>query len=1061
MPCTRMLVVGLGGIGCEVAKELKRRLSWRYGHETETSPPVRFRAYDTDVAHWQGLGLPGVSLTVSAQAIEQMRADSRSWDPQIDLSHWVYEELLGRVTSQGFTPGAGGVRMYGRIALLGCDRWDVLCDQLTQDIDSLLTAAAPDRAGPVRIYVVASAAGGTGSGCFIDVGYLVQHLIEEMGWSPNELQTVGIMILPRAEVDNPSYRRNAAALLTELDQCCDPTYTFNVRHRLGQHIATPDFQSANRPYFYCIGVSPEGHFGDNEGARLNSLCHRLAELLYADAHGQLASAWERRYDQSRRFDLTDRFGYYYHLMTLGSSRIEFPAEVCRRACVASILGELAQTIMRRDEDARAPVVDLQESYRDLGLVHQLQSMSPADDRVFHTLTRVPGGGQSLLNSLKALVDDQGGAFERIGSQVDGAFQPIAPAATAQGPVAAWSTINANKQVLLEPQGPIAAFMRRCANVGFDPTKGIGQAQALVNAVQEAARKELRVIDGQSQEAVSWANFVRPELQTLRMIQTDPLNPLKAWAERQAMRSFYGKAHEYCSRKLEMTVLPIKREVCNLIAETVCPLLLQRLSSFGQYLWEVWNANLGEDGVLVEALRLTGGRNILMDERLVADRVRQALGGAEENTSARASALAALTSEASGNVSALRSELARPQWDHPTGGFDAHYPTDESGRPDFSVLDPLVGAIGQLLNTGGPGGEQLIGDMKVVELLTEQFQREPGGVAGVVTDAVRDSAEWIGMEADKEYQDASIAHDPPVRWWGFHAYVRPDTDLGRQHAWFRTRLAECAHRVAQALGLPVSLEQQQIEDPRLILLLRDNVGFPSRLIHGFGRAERLAMLEVPSDACYSRRGVDLPPTEEEKSEATALIVGGVICRFLELVGQQRVFRFASGQGYARDPVLANMELPVEFAPAMRLLARHEPWRVALGDAIAQRIQAQGPAEVNLRLQQAAEDLHPQEPDQDAGSGWGITYLNDQDAYEGIIQFAARHRALGIEKPPPKEYLRNAELVPAGGEVTKTGERAPQSGYYCWACGTLICLAGQQSPDRCSKRGCSAVFRIRAH
>src|SRR5439155_75916 len=78
---------------------------------------------------------------------------------------------------------AGGVRAFGRLALF--DHYRTIAQRVRQEIETFLTDDALMQAEGAtklglrtnrpRAYIVAGLAGGTGSGMFIDLAYLVHH----------------------------------------------------------------------------------------------------------------------------------------------------------------------------------------------------------------------------------------------------------------------------------------------------------------------------------------------------------------------------------------------------------------------------------------------------------------------------------------------------------------------------------------------------------------------------------------------------------------------------------------------------------------------------------------------------------------------------------------------------------------------------------------------------------------------------------------------------------------------------------------------------------------------
>ena len=122
-------------------------------------------------------------------------------------------------------PGsANGVRAFGRLALF--DHYRTIAQRLRQEIETFLTddpLLQADQATKLglrtnrpRAYVVAGLAGGTGSGMFLDLAYLVRHELRQVGYMRPEV--VGLFFIPPADPNAPrsSGVGNTYAALTEL-----------------------------------------------------------------------------------------------------------------------------------------------------------------------------------------------------------------------------------------------------------------------------------------------------------------------------------------------------------------------------------------------------------------------------------------------------------------------------------------------------------------------------------------------------------------------------------------------------------------------------------------------------------------------------------------------------------------------------------------------------------------------------------------------------------------------------------------------------------------------------
>lgn len=117
---------------------------------------------------------------------------------------------------------AGGIRQVGRFLLV--DRAQMLYAKIKSEMTSALQAA---ETGNLNVHICAGISGGTGSGTFIDVCYLVRRALEEIG--KPESRVCGYFFLPDVNLSVPEIIKNPLisdyikvngyAALQELDYC--------------------------------------------------------------------------------------------------------------------------------------------------------------------------------------------------------------------------------------------------------------------------------------------------------------------------------------------------------------------------------------------------------------------------------------------------------------------------------------------------------------------------------------------------------------------------------------------------------------------------------------------------------------------------------------------------------------------------------------------------------------------------------------------------------------------------------------------------------------------------
>lgn len=132
------------------------------------------------------------------------------------LLHWME---IDKITKLLTSEGAGGIRQLGRFLLIS------KASSLYNEIQSKCSDALKKRGcNSLDIYIFAGISGGTGSGCFLDVCYLVRKVMDDNGWNA---KIMGYFFLPdvvtsKSEVSNQKSsvdynNSNGYAALKELD----------------------------------------------------------------------------------------------------------------------------------------------------------------------------------------------------------------------------------------------------------------------------------------------------------------------------------------------------------------------------------------------------------------------------------------------------------------------------------------------------------------------------------------------------------------------------------------------------------------------------------------------------------------------------------------------------------------------------------------------------------------------------------------------------------------------------------------------------------------------------
>jgi hypothetical protein len=304
--------IALGGTGQIILQRLRERLFQRVG--TADLPFFRYLYVDT---HAEALRVPLLGLKGQAAAwsvtnqiapsedtlrkVQDEHLDNGAIAQQLRIREWFDPHARQSLGTVAFNQGVGGRRMYSRLGFLASQNLGSLVRTLTHFREELITT--PNRVGiplqgieprylsvlpayvepSVRFVVVTSAGGGTGSGCFIDMGFLLRKLRREGGWA--NVYQFGHVALARDEAvgDTLNQVRNSAALLTELDHYQGGEKTYQADYL---NLSPGHFEDLNPPYdiTYVVAATQQDVPLDGDQNRaFDQLLWKMAEFLLADA----------------------------------------------------------------------------------------------------------------------------------------------------------------------------------------------------------------------------------------------------------------------------------------------------------------------------------------------------------------------------------------------------------------------------------------------------------------------------------------------------------------------------------------------------------------------------------------------------------------------------------------------------------------------------------------------------------------------------------------------------------------------------------------------------------
>ncbi len=207
------LFVGLGGIGSSVVRKVAEKCR---GSETEN---VNFIVFDTNVNDLNRISGSGKKIYCVQTSNTQSVGDYLDYDKDA-LDNWFPKNAV--LYDKTVSEGAGQVRAISRLALNATLKTGKIKPLFTA-IDELFRKDGKAMKQALRVVIVSTAAGGTGSGITLPMAMYIRNYINEK--YPNTAIVIrGLLMLPEildsvigTEVEKDSLRRNAYATVKEIN----------------------------------------------------------------------------------------------------------------------------------------------------------------------------------------------------------------------------------------------------------------------------------------------------------------------------------------------------------------------------------------------------------------------------------------------------------------------------------------------------------------------------------------------------------------------------------------------------------------------------------------------------------------------------------------------------------------------------------------------------------------------------------------------------------------------------------------------------------------------------
>lgn len=264
-PTSRLLFIGIGGAGCQTVNKIKGVYETKF----EENPDVKFMCIDTDQDDVNALkrGKDGGNI-VADEIVDLYDAKSQRLlidKPEI-VKDWLNPEVPAEIINE---KGAKSRRVVGRVLLCGTPKYAALENTIKNLINDF------SRNGIIEVVICAGISGGTGSGTFIDISYMVRMILENLGLEEGTSTNLyGVFYTPDVQKSIPevgkspatwkTVQQNGYAAMKELsyfmnvgkEEEIEPVYTLNVIDPSGnQRICSkPIFK---RGYAFMVSATPQ------------------------------------------------------------------------------------------------------------------------------------------------------------------------------------------------------------------------------------------------------------------------------------------------------------------------------------------------------------------------------------------------------------------------------------------------------------------------------------------------------------------------------------------------------------------------------------------------------------------------------------------------------------------------------------------------------------------------------------------------------------------------------------------------------------------------------------
>ena len=286
------LYVGVGGIGSDIVREVVD-LAKASGDNLDRA---RFVTLDTDVGSLKNSD-DGVYITPIQTSSQRTIRDYLVQDDDA-RTEWFPNNMI--INSKSVSEGAGQVRAISRLALNATIRTGRI-KALYNSIDELYLKDGSDKKQPIKVAIVSTVAGGTGSGIAMIVGMLIRNYLAK-NYPDSAAVIRGFLMMPDvlnsfkpSSSEELSLQRNGYATLKEINAFMMRPFFESVpelNRYLNLHVDVPSpaggiERLTNSPFDFCF-LFERVDSGNGAMASLGQYKSYMAHSIYEQSIGAMS-----------------------------------------------------------------------------------------------------------------------------------------------------------------------------------------------------------------------------------------------------------------------------------------------------------------------------------------------------------------------------------------------------------------------------------------------------------------------------------------------------------------------------------------------------------------------------------------------------------------------------------------------------------------------------------------------------------------------------------------------------------------------------------------------------